>query len=1548
MKTTLSVFNEVALHASLVGDVARRLVKRPSLYHLANQLIAQAYAVDYPGTSVQPKYLTLVTPIYQDEDHQVFQGYDCSGLAWVLIDRHIHDQTLNFVEGYQFITDQPEAERPRKLPIRMDDVTRWVDELSRGLTRRYCESLVSFWNAHDHTGISLWEWVGRALRESARHETDLARREGRLSVPEAAVLTAAAAPSADAAALAATDGFLAIGTGTAMLPLPAMMEPCLALAAPGAMNGQGPWVTYSPIAGLKRFETSQQLASHIADQLDAEVFTQAPELTIEAPLGNAFDAMARRLLEQQLDHLAQVRRLTQGTSVEAPSLDLIYDLITCMLEVDRVREKRDAKRIKEQLPAWLANASDADKRRYAEGLGRLAVSPAAFSTSVLFNGIGTIEAFTAERLSEQMRADQPDQVLPAVEDIEIVLSRVPNALLGIVNAGDFTVQEQRISVVELAIDNLAGRPPGQLSVAAAHGTVLPAWCNAAYVQRLVTAVDIGRNYLALLQSQLTGQGPGVAARRSAFIHQLQIQLPLIALELKLKGQNGLTNDTVRLVRHAVADVAACDMPAALFRLAWQAGPQLPLDVVRAVYVIAPRDGRDGPRVLYTPLDRTVLRGFASQQALDQALREEGDLQGFMLAWLPDAVRARYSGGGLDQPHIIRFGQGNEFAPLNVPGPATLREQPITQQWGEAVYDECVAALITVADRRSVSNAENRWVSYKALGWVVFNGLLPVLSGPVATAGWMLQAFEALNEVFEAQAGQQPQQAEAAFNELLFNLAFYLFAEALKLPGAWALPPARAATEAAAESVLPGALRPRLGTTDHGAEQTVPRVLDSGPLELNWASPRGQLAPKVYNALLALRVDAPNNVGSPVPFGPARGLVLAGDRFLAALPQGWFEVALVADSEDMFIVDPAAPERRGPPIRRDEAGRFQLDLGLRLRGGQVRRPASDPRVNEVNRQFNDWLKRSNAQSQKMLFTFNLIETTLKSDRPHRYEEAIRLRDNYQATATGLVTEAVEIRQALEQVNRHAAVPNYASRVAAARHIEASLLVDLARNRQLQIIEQTFRRRRGLAEGAREQINDDSYLEYLRTVSQWMSELVELNHRMDETIEALGEIPGEGVKHRRTLLPQFAEIPSALDWRISRLRAWGTLALREVTDALPEAGVDLAGYLPQAQRALGSFDLALDGIAARSVGSVQPAPATWSQSAATLDTVALELTAVRDGLAFMCEGQPSLAGNTYLSKIIQEAEALRTEVERELEDVLQEDVRERRRLRKAKQKSKRRQYRAGHRAQPSDRPGPSSSLAVRPNEPEQGAAAKPTDAVTILKSLELIEPMRALEIDSGQRTLNELARQAEQRLAEVPALTAKARRWLSGERIAIEMEELLTGPAQTLERLAARIDQWVARQNQTDLTTEAGSAERLGVRLNGAAAQLRAEGQRLRIETYLRGKPTAQALEYLHGKGKVKILPLSHAKTLKRKEEGNVLREAQINDEHDQPLWYAHFHYNQVGNLLAAHLKTPAQRFEGVAAHLQQQQRGEHVTAIYRGKLPEAVVRALFPDAMTAQR
>ncbi|AZP72347.1 hypothetical protein EJJ20_25610 [Pseudomonas poae] len=217
-------------------------------------------------------------------------------------------------------------------------------------------------------------------------------------------------------------------------------------------------------------------------------------------------------------------------------------------------------------------------------------------------------------LLEQLKRDQlrlePSkelQLLP--DDLQLTFS----VAAGYPGGAGF-VEHKHMSLTDLAINNLQGRPRGQLTVTHRTGAPLPAWLTADYIlggSGLIHQVDIGKTYPELLRAQLLANNEAARRRERDFATQTLAHLPLLALELSLQQQQGFTAQGAAYVAALMTTgQRQVDGQVVVIRhLALARRPQAPVDVVANMYIIESQGSQAGIHILYRPCTQTLCNSF---------------------------------------------------------------------------------------------------------------------------------------------------------------------------------------------------------------------------------------------------------------------------------------------------------------------------------------------------------------------------------------------------------------------------------------------------------------------------------------------------------------------------------------------------------------------------------------------------------------------------------------------------------------------------------------------------------------------------------------------------------------------------------------------------------------------------------------------------------------------------------------------------------------------------------------------------------------------------
>lgn len=153
-----------------------------------------------------------------------------------------------------------------------------------------------------------------------------------------------------------------------------------------------------------------------------------------------------------------------------------------------------------------------------------------------------------------------------------------------------------------------------------------------------------------------------------------------------------------------------------------------------------------------------------------AVSQPGELQDSVLDWLPRSVFDIYARGGFLEPHLRRVIFDTSIWPTPVK-PVKLALKPFLADIDNRMYQDKREALMALADRESVSNAEHRWSMAKRFGWLLFDLLAPVLPGPLGKVAWVVGLLAPL---LKEQGGEPVAGADTTLAvDLAVNLAMAL-------------------------------------------------------------------------------------------------------------------------------------------------------------------------------------------------------------------------------------------------------------------------------------------------------------------------------------------------------------------------------------------------------------------------------------------------------------------------------------------------------------------------------------------------------------------------------------------------------------------------------------------------------------------------------------------------------------------------------------------------------------------------------------------------------
>jgi hypothetical protein len=1579
--------NAVSRLSPIAGEVVKRFGDKPGLRATAAALAAQALARLEPPVTLAPEDVALGWP----GEVTATGTTEHLALPDLLIDLFASEGILTVVPGYQVALQRQEQ---AWVPLELDlgQLAQELDAVRPWLELAYFEALVQFWSNTDAHGKTHWAWMADYLRRAFSQALEAANLAGRLP-PEAYLaglsLTPRSNPLAPPQASSGPEVIASLvqleHRGKAV-PFDAKLDPHLLLTLSPGQGHDERFLAFSPSAGLRYFASAAALLADFSQRPDnATTFetAQLRRLTVE---GDIFTALARTLLQTQLIQLGRVVKVVRDAAdgLGGETLQASSQALSGFFLLDAQVQAQAHRWLQLQLPQWLRRAPAKDRWRFASELAQAALGEPLSSHNWFLDGIPNLPTYALARLREEAARLHPQGPVLEPSNIEATRVYVEQDLIS-VTGGPFTpvLREAPVEVTELAINNLSSYNHGWLKVKPKPGKTLPAWLDGDALKALIRAIDVGGTYPRLLREHLL-EGPEATGRQALFSRQVAIQLPLLAWELVLRGKSGMGRAGYALVREGIGAHPA-EQGTRLMALGVTAGEAYGIDRIAATYVFVRQDKLAEPCVLYRPLHTDPLRQYGSLDALWEDLAAPGTLQDEALRWMTDLGRSRYSHGGWREPRVVRFGPGDEFAPLQRPGPARPALEPLASPLLATLYRQVVGAMIEMAERRSVSNAEDDWVSLGTLASILFNGVLPVFNGPLAGAAWLIQLSDQFARYLEAADAPGAASVDAR-NDLLFSVVLLLVSEGVHWPideplerflegrskgagepGLDETPSSLAKPGAGGPAAISPGPRPMTLTLAQGAVKESQALARPHDLDLSWTSAEPVLGLHARQALAAMRARLPLQVDSPIPHGPTQGLYLYQNHLWVRWQDHFYAVNL--EGEAPRIVGPQG--ELGPRLRRDEAGRWTLDLRLRLRGGgPKRRIEARRRQNEQDRaQAEQIFKEAVPAFDALRNAANPLaeevdQAALRNEPQPAKREALDalLREGYERCR--------ELTARYEALHQSTPLPHFAER--------QCLLLARLLNVSKAMIENLLEHSREFLEasplfGLSPEVFESAAAADPSLWPQFLGEFERLTERTigylqhhHDTVERLSVFPGIGA---RVLLENSTSV--ALTTSLPEL--WSSLAYCQLCQALEP--------LRRAPSVAAQVHAALDPVLVHSTShadAVDDASLSAEEKIRVFDTAVLNYQKAEDAVRAFTQTLAVEHRSVALERFEASTMALRADAERRMGALIRSQsveqpgpslqlprplarTRPRQGTKVVAGSARKPDTASGSSQAPADGPelihtvdGEAVMAHVRPLPGKQGKVAEVIANGRVLASWRKegaasgwhrLAAAPAAATPGATVRLNTLIREAEQALAAAQRELQQANRLKQATRIPADIEDLYHQRAERLDGLAERIEQALTRMNATDAATEEhGSAQVKALRLRDQASQARRVGTAARIELSKSLMPTAGRVDFLLQAGEVSIRRLARRTPLKREGRRDFVQEYEIVDRQNHPLWYAHFHYDTAAaapeRYTAAHLKTVTQRFDGYQRQLQQATNDQEVVSIYRSRIDPALARKLF--------
>jgi hypothetical protein len=645
------------------------------------------------------------------------------------------------------------------------------------------------------------------------------------------------------------------------------------------------------------------LRNHLLKASDNQV-----DITLNPIPGHAIEALQQCMLDRKQQDLREFCSQAFGAGFEAPLITRIARAaerdgqLSAMIDALSVRIADSL--FEALLPPWVTSAPLVDLMLYNDIWRRYYLASDG-GKDFLFD-VPLVQDYARKRVTEQLKLDFPGQSLDP-DRITVTSRRYATALPALGQLPSAIPAATIVHTQSLTAYAINRFVTDQGTVLSFDSTDQPQAMNVlttGYLQGLVKRLDIGTAYLKLLRQALNPEDANYALRNRLFVEQLPPTLLALALAEKLKRKlsakayeylSCVVEMPDGIARKPVGETRVILSP---MKLVADAG--MTPDTVTGVYLICPLDPDNGPLVLYAMFHSPfTFREYASQQALMDDIRTDEALQQLLLERVDPEVHRRYAHGGFVEPHLP-FSVGLYDVPIRAPGPVTLDLDEMKGNALQYLFSGTVKLLLDMGVSNSVTNDQADQASRAFLATLGLEQALMLLPGKLAAMVTLWQS----QTLFRASA--------VSASGHLWGKALSEFSAALGVM-------ATAREQALEEAVLedPISTEPSSTQDDRNA---VPSAFSWRRAVLSAEQRRQLQALEARSvALTDMRHDKLLNLyrdRQNTPYAVVDGKV--------------YQVRDVPDEGKWMIV--GADGTAGPQLVLGADQRWQLDLGMRLRGG----------------------------------------------------------------------------------------------------------------------------------------------------------------------------------------------------------------------------------------------------------------------------------------------------------------------------------------------------------------------------------------------------------------------------------------------------------------------------------------------------------------------------------------------------------------------------------------------------------------------------------------
>lgn len=1514
-------------HQDTYDALLTQLSIGPELRDVAAVLLRQSLQKLYPALDIDPSITMVGTPSWEIINDEIVAGpTDYQALTEILANQTVLAVPALYIEGEHFLVQQPIAEPAIHLPVRIDEIANTLNLLAPVMLTAFQEQQLEFWNKADSSGPR-WHELSNTLRSFwdvnqihgwTRDDCSMARTLFR--TPE----LIPGNPYQCKAYLVAID--LVVGEQVTH------WNETFITVLMGSQNNRTVILAHSFLNGYQKFDSMEQLGATLPDYVRS-VPHQSLQWRLVEPGGNLFDHQACALISIQIDTLGSLDFSSyRHTRAISPPLTKNNTNIT-------LTNGPGLEWFKDALPEWLSSASLPDLNNYSRHLKDLAVLHSQNAGKTYLDGILPIKQYALDVMSREMSNDHPGVEQPDLAAIEF---RVQSLVIWGTFVVPGKIETSTFSLADLALQNLIALPFGNKFLYSTDGKPLPTWMTVEYVEGLVKKADIGSTYPALIKSLLLDDAKDAKRRQDLYAQHLRIQLPMMALQCKIRGQAGIDARGYRYIAavvepdisdRVVEGQAIVIRPLSFVPKRREDGSQ---DEVANMFVIGPKHPGAGPCLLYRPMLDQPLTQYPSLSNLFYAIQQSSSLRESVLAWLPDDARNEYSNyvfpGSLPSPWVIADFLVDSSKLTIMTGPMSLGTKTLEGDLFAALFKANTNALVELANRQSVSNAESRWASFKQAGWMIFNAVLPFLGRIIGVSAWIWQVMDQLQQLHDAHEKKDEQEQWAALTDLLLNLGM-----AITLHIATRGTSGKRLANDDPETEIATSKTPVIAKVS--VKQLANSLADEAsslPQTVNISGAVNRTPVSLAAVLARFKIARPTGLGDAnKETGAYQHLYSLNQKWYAPVGGNWFEVS-VDENGTVMIIDASRPTRTGPILINNKRGEWFVDTRLRLRGGGSK---SQTKVAEREAAIKATAMRTK------LTVFESRKAAMQSELQHAHKAMTDATPPNAQAARLLYLQKLESQQAdyaeaLENLKTlHVFSPTADFQQKSLGYLKAQLELIHAGIRET-LTTFTPKMRSVLNQIERQSESpQDRHIQDARQMSEMTQDMIGRLNNIESRGQELRALEKEGlrlIQQTRHLLPAYA----IDDLKVLQITMARNLCLPEHTVAtMADAWSALDNVIDTADMAV---QVLRDTLDERSVSRLD-------ERIDTLNSLIEQFSVVDERLLDFNSTYSEHVVPATMARLREQLDEFKNRAARNLVQVVEERdaMRARPTLPQLPPRPKKKFIRTRFNG-------------VLIGEPRLNELGLETDLVDIRAPLTdkiiatfhrknpdiWIQHFEAATTESTAADVQTSVSEGQALLDALPAFkTRMAEQAKQPERSPGGIEYLFHQQAGHLERASNAIEQALTDSNDTEST--ANPAAKVNKALTEAIQDLYRQANSNMLTMIKEQAPTLSGIEWLKSKQAISIEKTVNRRRLKGGKT-QYLDEYAIHDkESKETLWYAHFLYSTSWvpskSFIYARLKTPKEHSQGLGADTPQGLNRTQRLAYYRSMIGSEQARQLFFNA-----